>query len=106
MCHQPLETELPSRVNSPFVVVRFLFIIKVFLQKFTTTCLVQLKIEAYVTTSPEDIRPSLDHGQRKVSEFLHNSEHIDLLDNDNECTFTIVVAGASASLVCYTNEAE
>src|SRR5882724_7755451 len=100
MCHQPLETELPGRVNSPSIVVQLLFIVKVFLEKFTTTCLVQLKIEAYLTSSPEDISTSLDHGQRKVSEFLHNSQHIDLQDKKNKCIFTIVVAGASVSLVC------
>ena len=73
MCHQLVETELPSRVNSPFIVVHLVCIMKVFLQKFTATCVVQLKIEAYLTSSPEDIGTSLDHSQCKVSQFLHNS---------------------------------
>src|SRR5882724_12430656 len=97
---QPFKAELPGGVNRPFVVVHLLFIITVFLQKFTTPRLVQIKIEVYITSRPEDICASLDHGQRKVTEFLHNSQHMDLLDKDNKCTFTTVVARASVSVVC------
>src|SRR5882724_5458397 len=97
---QPFKAELPGGVNRPFVVVHLLFRITVFLQKFTTPRLVQIKKEAYITFRPEDICASLDHGQRKVAEFLHNSQRMDLLDNDKNCTFTIVVAGASVRLVC------
>src|SRR5882672_7963689 len=100
VCLQPLKTQLPGRVNRPFVVVRLLFVITVFLQKFTTSRFVQIKLEAYITSRPEDICASLDHGQRNVAEFLHNSQRMDLLGNNNECTFTTVVAGASVSFVC------
>jgi len=43
---------------------------------------------------------SLDHGERKVSKFLHRSYRIDLLDKHNKCTFTIIVASTSFSLLC------
>ena len=99
MCPQSLETELPGRVDRPFVVVRLLFIMTVFVQKFTTTFLVQFKIEANVTLRHEDIGGSVDHGQRKVSEFLIKSQSVDLLAKDNKSTFTISVASASISLV-------
>src|SRR5882672_9035726 len=99
MCLQPLKTQLPGRVNRPSVVVHLLFIITVLLQKLTTPRLVQIKIEAYITFRLEDICASLDHGQCKVAECLHTSQGMDLLDQDNKCTFTIVVAEASVSLV-------
>ena len=97
---QPVKTELPGRINRPFVVVHLVFIIAVFLKKGAATCLVQLKIDAYATFRPEDIRASLDHSERKVSEFLHNSYRIDLLDKYNKCTFTIFMASGSVSLLC------
>ena len=100
MCPQPLKTEVPGRVNRPFVAVQFVFIITVFLQNVAATCLVQLKIDVYATSRPEDIRARLDYGERKVSEFLHNSYRIGMLDKQNKPTFTIVVANASVSLVC------
>src|SRR5882724_130884 len=97
---QPVETELPGGVNRPFVLVRLLFKMTVFLQKFTTTFLVHLKIEAYVTFRREDVGSSLDHGQHKVSEFLNNnSQRIDPLNNDGMANFTIVMASASISAV-------
>ena len=55
-----------------------------FLQKVAATCLVQLKIDVYATSRPEDIDASLDHGERKVSEFLHNSYRIGMLDKRNK----------------------
>ena len=77
-----------------------MLIFTVFLQKVAATCLVQLKIDAYAVFRPEDICASLDHSERKVSEFLHNSYRIDLLDKHNKCTVTIVMASASVSLLC------
>ena len=100
MCPQPPKTELPGRVNCPLVVVHLVFIITIFLQKVAVTCSVQLKIEVHAAFRLEDICARLDHGECKVSEFLHNSYRIDLLDKHNKCTFTIVVASASVSLVC------
>src|SRR5882724_3039921 len=97
---QPFKAELPGGVNRPFIVVHLLLIITVFLQKFTTPRLVQFQIEAYITFRSEDICASLDHGQRKVAEFLHNSQRMDLQDKDDKGTFTIVMAGASVSWVC------
>ena len=67
----------------------------VFLQEVAVTCLVQLKIEAYAASRPEDVCTSLDHSERKVSELLQNSYHIDQFDKHDKCTFTIVVASAS-----------
>src|SRR5882724_4434441 len=99
MCPQPLETELPGRVNCPFVAV-LVIMITGFLQKFATTCLVQLKINRYIASRPEDICTSLDHSERKVPEFLHNSHRTELLHKGDKCTFTTVVASASVSLVC------
>ena len=72
----------------------------VFLQKVAATFAVQLKIDVHGALRLEDIRARLDHGECKVSEFLHNSYRIDLLDKHNKCTFTIAVASASVSLEC------
>ena len=62
--------------------------------------MVQLKIEAYATSIPEDVCASLDHSERKVSELLQNSYRIDQFDKHDKCTFTIAVASASVLVVC------
>src|SRR6266481_1283738 len=97
MCPQALETEFPRRVDRPIVVVHLVLI---FLEKVATPSLVQLKIEAYAASRPEDVCTSLNHGERKVPEFLCNSYRIDLLDKYEKQTFTIIVACTSVSMVC------
>ena len=59
-----------------------------------------LKIDVDAEFRPKDKRASPVHRERKVSEFLHNGYRVDLLDKGNKCTFTMVVAGASVSLLC------
>ena len=83
-----------------FVLVYLVCIITVFLWKVAATLSVQLKIDVHGTLRLEDIRARLDHGECKMSEFLHNSYRIDLLDKHKNCIFTIVAASASVSLIC------
>ena len=51
--------------------------------------------------SIEDIHASLDHGERKVSKFLHDSYHIDLLDKHT--SVPLQLSGPVLHFRCYVH---
>ena len=68
---QLLKADCPCCINCPLIVIYFLWMVLIFLQKCTLMLLVQFQIASKATLRLGDICTSLDYSQCKVMKFLY-----------------------------------